>query len=50
MKNHLKNIKRIFDYTDKSQYDYVLNQSERDEKISNVLFEIFKRQLQFNNE
>ena len=45
MKNHLKNIKRIFDYTDKSQYDYVLNQSERDEKISNVLFEIFKRQL-----
>ena len=45
MKSHLKEIKRTFDYTDKSQYDYVLNQSERNEKISNVLFEIFKKQL-----
>ena len=45
MKSHLKKIQRTFDYTDKSQYDYVLNQSERNEKISNVLFEIFKKQL-----
>ena len=33
MKSHLKNIKRKFDYTDKSNYDYVLNQSERSEKF-----------------
>jgi len=45
MKQYLKNIKRTFDYTDKSEYDFILNQSERDEKISSVLFEIFKRQL-----
>ena len=45
MKSYLKNVERIFDYTDKSQYDYVLNQSERSEKISNVMFEIFKKQL-----
>ena len=45
MKSHLKKIQRTFDYTDKSQYDYILNQSERNEKISNVLFEIFKKQL-----
>ena len=45
MKNHLKKIKRTFDYTDKSQYNYVLNQSERSEQISNVMFEIFKKQL-----
>ena len=45
MKTYLKNIKRIFDYTDKSEYDFILNQSERSEKISNVMFEIFKKQL-----
>ena len=45
MKSHLKKIKRTFDYTDKSQYNYVLNQSERSEQISNVMFEIFKKQL-----
>ena len=44
MKSHLKKIKRTFDYTDKSQYNYVLNQSERSEQISNVMFEIFKNQ------
>ena len=45
MKQHLKNIERIFDYTDKSQYDYVLNQSERSEKFSDILFEVFKQNL-----
>ena len=45
MKSHLKNIKRKFDYTDKSNYDYVLNQSERSEKFSNTLFEVFKQNL-----
>ena len=45
MKQHLKNIERIFDYTDKSQYNYVLNQSERNEKFSNMLFEVFKQNL-----
>ena len=34
MKSYLKKIERKFDYTDKSQYDYVLNQSERSEKLS----------------
>ena len=45
MKQHLKNVKRKFDYIDKSQYDYVLNQSERSENFSTILFEIFKKQL-----
>tara|TARA_B100000519_G_scaffold173318_1_gene160623 strand:+ start:441 stop:566 length:126 start_codon:yes stop_codon:yes gene_type:complete len=40
MKLHLKNIERKFDYIDKSQYDYILNQSERSDKFSNILFEV----------
>ena len=41
MKSHLKNIERKFDYIDKSQYDYILNQSERSDKFSNILFTSF---------
>ena len=45
MKSYLKKIERKFDYTDKSQYDYVLNQSERSENFSSILFELFKKDL-----
>ncbi len=45
MKSYLKNIERIFDYTDKSKYNYVLNQSERSENFSAILFELFKKDL-----
>ena len=45
MKSYLKNVERIFDYTDKSKYNYVLNQSERTEKFSSTLFELFKKDL-----
>jgi histidinol-phosphate aminotransferase len=45
MKNHLKKIKRIIDYTDKSQYNYILNQSERSDNYSSILFELFKKDL-----
>ena len=33
MKNWLLDIERKFDLVDKSQYDYVLNQSERTQHI-----------------
>ena len=33
MKPHLHKVKRIFDYTDKSEYDFILNQSERTQPI-----------------
>ena len=49
MKLHLKNIERKFDYIDKSQYDYILNQSERSDKFSNILFEVFKQNLTQEN-
>ena len=45
MKSYLKNVERIFDYTDKSKYNYVLNQSERTEKFSSTMFELFKKDL-----
>ena len=45
MKTYLKRIERTFDYTDKSQYNYVLNQSERSENFSTILFELFKKDL-----
>ena len=43
MKSHLWKIERKFDYTDKSQYDYILNQSERSEQFPNVIFEVFNK-------
>jgi len=41
MKQYLKNIERIFDYTDKFQYDYVLNQSERTQHLPDDLYQEF---------
>lgn len=45
MKTHLKYVERIFDYTDKSKYDYVLNQSERSENIPDIFFNNFINSL-----
>ena len=45
MKNHLKNIKRTFDYTDRSEYDYVLNQSERSQPIPQSYYTEFIKSL-----
>ena len=45
MKTHLHKVKRKFDYTDKSKYNYILNQSERSENFSAILFELFKKDL-----
>ena len=45
MKPHLNKVKRIIDYTDKSQYNYILNQSERSDNYSSILFELFKKDL-----
>ena len=45
MKSHLHKVNRIFDYTDKSKYNHILNQSERSENFSEILFELFKKDL-----
>ena len=45
MKPHLHRVNRIFDYTDKSKYNHILNQSERSENFSSILFELFKKDL-----
>ena len=45
MKTHLHKVKRKSDYTDKSKYNYILNQSERSENFSAILFELFKKDL-----
>jgi histidinol-phosphate aminotransferase len=41
MKDYLKNIERKFDLDDKSQYDYVLNQSERTQHLPDNLYQEF---------
>ena len=41
MKKWLHNIKRKFDSEDKSQYDYVLNQSERTQHLPDNLYQEF---------
>lgn len=41
MKNWLRNIERKFDYTDKSNYSYVLNQGERNHHIPEILWKNF---------
>ena len=43
MKPHLHKVNRIIDYTDKSEYDYILNQSERTQPIK--LFDKFLKSL-----
>ena len=45
MKKYLKNIIRKFDIEDKSQYDYVLNQSERIKEIEFFHWNRFKQSL-----
>jgi histidinol-phosphate aminotransferase len=45
MKKWLYDIKRKFDLDDKSQYDYVLNQSERTQYIPNELYQEFLSSL-----
>ena len=45
MKSHLHKVKRIFDYTDKSEYDFILNQSERSQPIPEPYYTEFIRSL-----
>ena len=45
MKSHLHKVKRIFDYTDKSEYDFILNQSERSQPIPHSYYTKFLRSL-----
>jgi len=45
MKPHLHRVNRIFDYTDKSEYDYILNQSERTQPIPQSYYTKFLRSL-----
>ena len=45
MKSHLHKVKRIFDYTDKSEYDFILNQSERSQSIPHSYYTKFLRSL-----
>ena len=45
MKPHLHRVKRITDYTDKSEYNFVLNQSERTQPIPQSYYTKFLRSL-----
>ena len=45
MKPHLHKVKRIMDYTDKSEYDFILNQSERTQPIPQSYYTKFLRSL-----
>tara|TARA_B100001057_G_scaffold489299_1_gene575302 strand:- start:4612 stop:5670 length:1059 start_codon:yes stop_codon:yes gene_type:complete len=45
MKNHLYKVKRKFDYTDKNDYDFILNQSERSQPIQQSYYTKFIRSL-----
>ena len=45
MKPHLHKVKRIFDYMDKSEYDFILNQSERSQPIPHSYYTKFLRSL-----
>ena len=45
MKNHLYKVERKFDYTDKSEYDFILNQSERSQSIPHSYYTKFLRSL-----
>ena len=45
MKPHLHKVKRIFDYTDKSEYNFILNQSERTQPIPQSYYTKFLRSL-----
>ena len=45
MKNHLHKVKRKFDYTNKNDYDFILNQSERSQSIPHSYYTKFLRSL-----
>jgi len=45
MKNHLYKVKRKFDYTNKNDYDFILNQSERSQSIPHSYYTKFLRSL-----
>ena len=45
MKNHLHKVERKFDYTDKNEYDFILNQSERSQPIPQSYYTKFLRSL-----
>jgi histidinol-phosphate aminotransferase len=45
MKPHLWKVKRRIDYTDKSEYDFILNQSERSQPIPHSYYTKFIRSL-----
>jgi len=45
MKNHLHKVERKLDYTDKSEYDFILNQSERSQPIPHSYYTKFLRSL-----
>ena len=45
MKSHLHKVERRIDYTDKSEYDFILNQSERTQPIPQSYYTKFIRSL-----
>ena len=45
MKKHLWKVNRTIDYTDKSEYDFILNQSERSQPIPQSYYTKFIRSL-----
>ena len=45
MKPHLHKVNRIVDYTDKSEYDFILNQSERTQPIPHSYYTEFVKSL-----
>ena len=45
MKSHLHKVERRIDYTDKSDYDFILNQSERSQPIPQSYYTKFIRSL-----
>ena len=45
MKPHLHKVNRIMDYTDKSEYNFILNQSERTQPIPQSYYTKFLRSL-----
>ena len=45
MKPHLHKVERRIDYTDKSEYDFILNQSERSQPIPHSYYTKFIRSL-----
>ena len=45
MKPHLHKVERRIDYTDKSEYNFILNQSERSQPIQQSYYTKFIRSL-----